>query len=152
METEKKISELRIPLPTASDGHVPQQRSFRWCKALHEALQPLRQFKLQDGGAALAVAVASGPARVAFLEEPFGQDRDINNYDSNISEFLCRIVLLKSKCTYVDTIWLTLADFLGNAAGAKKKFARVIRHLDEHAVPQIAPEWIKKALGALRQP
>lgn len=41
-------------------------------------------------------------------------------------------------------------DFQGDAAGAKKKFAWVINHLEEHALPQIAPEFITKALAALK--
>lgn len=151
METEKKMLELRIPLPIASDGHVPQQRSFRWCKELHEALQPLRQFKLQDGSEALSIAIAAGWRIVAYVDEPFERTEE-REFDSQVDNFVCRITLDSSARSYVDTIWLTLADFLGDAAGAKEKFARVIRHLDEHAVPQIAPEWIAKALEALKQP
>jgi len=150
METKKKILELRIPLPAASDGHVPQQRSFRWCGALYKALRPLRKFLLQDGSEALCVDIATRPWFSAELSGSFGQESK-RDFEEKHPNFVCRILLLGSYCASGETIWFTLKDFLGDAAGAKEKFARVIRHLDEHAVPQIAPEWIAKALEALKQ-
>ncbi len=45
---------------------------------------------------------------------------------------------------------LSLADFCGNAKGARKAFIEVVKHLEKHAVPQIAPQWIERALAALQ--
>ncbi|MBI5420895.1 MAG: hypothetical protein HZA35_01105 [Parcubacteria group bacterium] len=143
------VKELVIQLPTMSTGNVPQTRSFRWCAELHKALRPLSKYKVQDGSRAVSVEVAAGYSVIAHLNRSFEETTDWN-FEDQIKDFICRALLCNSSATYCGVVYFGLADFLGDAAGAREKFARVIAHLEEHAVPQVAPEYVTNALAALQ--
>jgi hypothetical protein len=142
------MPELVIPLPTTASGNAPSAVSYRWCKALFHALLPLRQFKLQDGSDALFVTVAAGPGVVANWDESF-ESPSPWDLDRQYDGFVAKVLCMSSSRTYTRVVWLLLEDFVGDASGARTKFASVIQHLEEHAVPQVPPEYIAAATAAL---
>lgn len=140
--------ELRIPLPTMSTGRIPKDLSYRWCKTLHEALQPLWQYKLADNSSALDIQIAAGRELVADIHGTFDEPVKYDSLEKNNA--VLKIMLCQSSELFIDIIYFEHKDFLGDARVAREKFARVIQHLEEHAVPQIAPIWIAKTLAALQ--
>ena len=152
---QETTNELVIQLPTTRVKDVPQTRSFRWIKALHEALKPLSEYRLQDGGSALVLTFAAGNGVVARgnrpFEETFAWDRKESDLwtSTQLSDFVCEIKLYSARGVLVMALLLRFEEFLGDAAIARNRFADVIAHLEEHAVPQVAPEYITNALAAL---
>lgn len=142
-------SQLVLQLPTSSNGVVPNYRSFRWCKALFDALQPLRKYKLQDGSDALFVSVAAGNGIVAYWDESWDRT-EVRDFEQSYPNFVCKISLMQSKNAFVDIIFFSMEDFCGDASVAKEKFNRVLAHLAEHAVQQIMPKWFTKSISALQ--
>ena len=141
--------ELKIPLPTAaSSSSIPNDISYRWCKALHEALQPLRKYKLADNSEALDIVIAAGFNLAAEICGPFDEPVKWDMLQKN--DAVLRIMTMRSSQEFIDVIYFHYKDFQGCASVAREKFARVIAHLEEHAVPQIAPEWITRILVALQ--
>ncbi len=144
------MTELRIPLPKSSKGNAPSGCSFRWCAELHKALQPLRQYKLMDGSDAVIIHITSGPEQTSLLFHQFdGTGKRSGGLIFNDPRMVALVVLRNANFCTIEKIYLTIYDFANNANTAKEKFTRIIQHLEEHAVPQIAPEWISKALSAL---
>lgn len=137
------MTTLNIPLPTQASGEMPKQVSYRWCKALYDALQPLKECQLQNGAPAVNVCVATSPYRSAELMKSWEEQDEI------ALTGVCNIGLTTDGMINFETIVFRYKDFRGNGNSARKKFAKVIKHLEEHAVPQVAPEWIANALEAL---
>lgn len=140
--------ELCIPLPTMSDGRMPKDLSYRWCKALHEALQPLRKYRLVDDSDAIGGQIAAGFKLVVDIHGTFDEPVKFDSLEENSA--VLRIMLSQSSERYLDMIYFHYKDFLDDGGKAREKFARVIAHLEEHAVPQIAPEWITRIMSALQ--
>lgn len=149
------MEELRIPLPEVSGGRVPQTLSYRWCKALHEALQPLLRYELVDGSEAFGVDVAFGYKTVVRLESSFdSDDAQSSNFLATKpvpENFVCRILIYQSSGVFISDERFALEDFLGDAVGAREKFAKVVEHIRDHCMPQVAPQWINEALAALKR-
>ena len=141
------IKELVIQLPTTRVKDVSQKRSFRFRAALHEALQPLLAYKTQDGNNAISIVFDAGDEVVAYLDEPFS--KTVKWDIAQGYPFVCRVMTHSAKGLFVEIFWFEIEDFLGDASGARDKFARVIAHLEEQAVPQVAPEYITNAFAAL---
>lgn len=137
------MTTLNIPLPTQASGEMPKQVSYRWCKALYDALQPLKEYLLQNGAPAVNVDVATSPYTSVSLWKSWEERDEIALTD------ICNIGLTADGMINFETIVFRYKDFRGDGSSARKKFAKVIKHLEEHAVPQVAPEWIAKALEAL---
>lgn len=141
---------LTLSLPTTPTGRVKRgQLSYRFCEALHAEFQKLRQYKTQDGGDALLIWVASDPEHVAAVDQPFGLQSDRWGPMMNNLDFVALILMMSTKELMVSAVYLYSYDFEGHATEARKKFAKVFDHLEQHAVPQIPPKWLSAALDAL---
>ncbi len=143
------MAELRIPLPKNSGANVPSNISFRWCAELHKALQPLLQYKLTDGSDAVIAHIAFCPERTIFLAHPWVTKNDRGGIVFGDPKTVALVELRNANFCTIAGIWFSIDDFANGADVAKEKFAQIIQHLEEHAVPQIAPRWISKALSTL---
>ncbi|MDE1970857.1 MAG: hypothetical protein KGI50_04770 [Patescibacteria group bacterium] len=156
IKSSSTARKLVIPLPVSSMGTVTT-RSLRWCKELHAALNPLLQYKLQDGSAAVGWYVFAGHNDLVALggtsfEETLERPLIWNCVPKeHRNRVVCKIVLFSEACICEREEWFILEDFFADAAGAREKFARVIAHLEQHAVPPVAPQNIVRALAALKR-
>lgn len=128
---------------------MPQSLSYRWCKELHKALQPLLQFKLLDGSNALLVYISSSTKHYVCLNKSF-EKKNWKSIDIR-GKLVCEIKTMITEEMYSDHIYFYHKDFLGDAQSAKEKFAEVVAHLKEHAVPHIAPKWINSVMKTLQK-
>lgn len=141
--------DLVLPLPTVAAGKAPTHLSYRFCETVHREFQKLRQHKLFDGGDALIVWVASSPEHVARWDESFGPNQPRWGPEIGSPTFVSLVLLMSAKNLMVSAVWLGLTDFQNGGGRAREKLSVILQHLQEHALPQISPEWMSSALDAL---
>lgn len=150
---------LQIPLPVEpyQAPQAPDTPSFKWCQSLAKALQPLLRFRANDHDVVM-IWVRCGP-QDAHNVLMAGEDvdtlfsratDDVMQPDGEKGWWVCTLNLSAQENEDGEWIHFFSADFQNKGEGARIKLGRVIEYLREHAVPQIPPVYVDKAIMALQ--
>ena len=148
---------LELPLlPEPYPGPENEQSpSYAWCFALWQALHALQRYTVVDGSRAVLGWVRFSHEYCSELSaKEFGKDKrneiEARNDHPERGWWVCDLDLQTHDDHEIDSVEFYAADFRNNGDAARAKFARVIEHLRRHAIPQVPPAWLDRAISVLQ--